>query len=87
MGACTKFTAACVLAALLLLPQSAAFAANLVIVTNQAGVARGLYTEDDVRTLMHEMGHAFQAWESQAIEAVDLQLSNFCELNLFDTIR
>ncbi len=29
--------------------------------------------EDDVSTLMHEMGHAFQAWESQAIEAVDLQ--------------
>ena len=29
--------------------------------------------EDDVSTLMHEMGHSFQAWESQAIEAVDLQ--------------
>jgi M3 family oligoendopeptidase len=29
--------------------------------------------EDDVSTLMHEMGHAFQAWESQSIEAVDLQ--------------
>ncbi|MDP4200438.1 MAG: M3 family oligoendopeptidase [Bacteroidota bacterium] len=29
--------------------------------------------EDDVSTLMHEMGHAFQAWESQPIEAVDLQ--------------
>jgi M3 family oligoendopeptidase len=29
--------------------------------------------EDDVGTLMHEMGHAFQAWESQLIEAVDLQ--------------
>jgi M3 family oligoendopeptidase len=28
---------------------------------------------DDVGTLMHEMGHAFQAWESQAIEAIDLQ--------------
>jgi len=27
----------------------------------------------DVRTLTHEMGHAFQYWESQAIEAVDLQ--------------
>ena len=29
--------------------------------------------QDDVGTLMHEMGHAFQAWESQEIEAVDLQ--------------
>ncbi|ROZ69658.1 M3 family oligoendopeptidase [Ramlibacter sp. WS9] len=28
---------------------------------------------DDVRTLTHEMGHAFQAWESQAIELVELQ--------------
>lgn len=27
----------------------------------------------DVRTLIHEMGHAFQAWESQAIEMVPLQ--------------
>lgn len=29
--------------------------------------------EDDVATLMHEMGHAFQGWESQPIESVDLQ--------------
>ncbi len=29
--------------------------------------------EGDVGTLVHEMGHAFQAWESQTIEAVDLQ--------------
>ncbi|MFT4647017.1 MAG: M3 family oligoendopeptidase [Glaciecola sp.] len=29
--------------------------------------------EDDIGTLAHEMGHAFQAWESQAIESVDLQ--------------
>lgn len=28
---------------------------------------------EDVRTLMHEMGHAFQGWESQPIEAVELQ--------------
>lgn len=28
---------------------------------------------DDVSTLMHEMGHAFQGWESQAIEWIDLQ--------------
>jgi M3 family oligoendopeptidase len=28
---------------------------------------------DDIGTLMHEMGHAFQAWESQKIEAIDLQ--------------
>lgn len=39
--------------------------------------------EDDVRTLMHEMGHAFQGWESQAIEAVDLQwpTSDACEVH------
>lgn len=29
--------------------------------------------EGDVGTLVHEMGHAFQAWESQKIEAIDLQ--------------
>ncbi len=29
--------------------------------------------EGDVGTLVHEMGHAFQAWESQKIESVDLQ--------------
>ncbi len=29
---------------------------------------------DDVRVLMHEMGHAFQFWESQHIESVDLQV-------------
>lgn len=28
---------------------------------------------DDVQTLTHEMGHAFQGWESAGIEAVDLQ--------------
>lgn len=28
---------------------------------------------DDIGTLTHEMGHAFQAWESQAIELIDLQ--------------
>jgi M3 family oligoendopeptidase len=33
--------------------------------------------EDDVGTLMHEMGHAFQAWESSAIESVDLQRPTF----------
>ena len=27
----------------------------------------------DIATLTHEMGHAFQAWESQAIELVELQ--------------
>ncbi|TNE89281.1 MAG: hypothetical protein EP330_11600 [Deltaproteobacteria bacterium] len=29
--------------------------------------------ENDVRTLTHEMGHAFQGWESQWIEAIDLR--------------
>ncbi|MBC8146155.1 MAG: M3 family oligoendopeptidase [bacterium] len=39
--------------------------------------------EEDVRTLMHEMGHAFQGWESQPIEAVDLQwpTSDACEVH------
>ena len=39
--------------------------------------------EDDVRTLMHEMGHAFQGWESQPIEAIDLQwpTSDACEVH------
>lgn len=39
--------------------------------------------QDDVGTLMHEMGHAFQGWESQSIEAVDLQwpTSDACEIH------
>lgn len=39
--------------------------------------------EEDVGTLMHEMGHAFQGWESQAIEAVDLQWPTYdaCEIH------
>ena len=39
--------------------------------------------ENDVRTLMHEMGHAFQGWESQPIESVDLQwpTSDACEVH------
>lgn len=39
--------------------------------------------EEDVRTLMHEMGHAFQGWESQPIEVVDLQwpTSDACEVH------
>jgi M3 family oligoendopeptidase len=39
--------------------------------------------QEDVGTLMHEMGHAFQGWESQPIEAVDLQwpTSDACEIH------
>ncbi len=39
--------------------------------------------QKDVGTLMHEMGHAFQGWESQPIEAVDLQwpTSDACEVH------
>ena len=39
--------------------------------------------EGDVGTLMHEMGHAFQSWESSAIESVDLQHPTFdvCEVH------
>lgn len=37
----------------------------------------------DVGTLTHEMGHAFQGWESQSIESVDLQwpTSDACEVH------
>jgi M3 family oligoendopeptidase len=39
--------------------------------------------QGDVGTLMHEMGHAFQGWESQPIEAIDLQwpTSDACEIH------
>lgn len=39
--------------------------------------------QDDVSTLMHEMGHAFQGWESQAIDLVDLRWpsSDACEVH------
>jgi M3 family oligoendopeptidase len=39
--------------------------------------------ERDVGTLTHEMGHAFQGWESQWIEAVDLRwpTSDACEVH------
>jgi M3 family oligoendopeptidase len=38
---------------------------------------------DDIRTLTHEMGHAFQGWESQPIESIDLQwpTSDACEIH------
>lgn len=38
---------------------------------------------DDVGTLMHEMGHSFQAWESQAIELVELRSPSLdaCEIH------
>jgi M3 family oligoendopeptidase len=38
---------------------------------------------EDVGTLTHEMGHAFQGWESQPIESVDLQwpTSDACEVH------
>lgn len=40
-------------------------------------------SEGDVGTLTHEMGHAFQGWESQWIEAVDLRwpTSDACEVH------
>ncbi|MEP7220670.1 MAG: M3 family oligoendopeptidase, partial [Bacteroidota bacterium] len=39
--------------------------------------------QEDVGTLMHEMGHAFQGWESQPIESIDLQwpTSDACEIH------
>jgi len=38
---------------------------------------------DDVSTLMHEMGHAFQGWESTPIEAVELRwpTADACEIH------
>jgi M3 family oligoendopeptidase len=38
---------------------------------------------EDIRTLTHEMGHAFQGWESQKIESIDLQwpTSDACEVH------
>jgi M3 family oligoendopeptidase len=38
---------------------------------------------EDVATLTHEMGHAFQGWESQPIEAIELQwpTSDACEVH------
>jgi M3 family oligoendopeptidase len=38
---------------------------------------------EDIRTLTHEMGHAFQGWESQPIEATMLQwpTSDACEIH------
>lgn len=41
--------------------------AKVAILCNSIG------DEGDVKTLMHEMGHAFQGWESQWIEAVELR--------------
>ncbi|MEZ6183880.1 MAG: M3 family oligoendopeptidase [Planctomycetota bacterium] len=40
-------------------------------------------SEGDVGTLTHEMGHAFQGWESQWIDAVDLRwpTSDACEVH------
>ncbi len=39
--------------------------------------------EGDVKTLMHEMGHAFQGWESQWVEAIDLRwpTADACEVH------
>jgi M3 family oligoendopeptidase len=39
--------------------------------------------EGDIGTLTHEMGHAFQGWESQWIEAIELQwpTSDACEVH------
>ncbi len=38
---------------------------------------------EDIRTLTHEMGHAFQGWESQKIEDINLQwpTSDACEVH------
>lgn len=51
--------------------------ARVAILCNSTG------DSDDIRTLTHEMGHAFQGWESQRIESVDLQwpTSDACEIH------
>jgi len=43
---------------------------RVVVFCNSTGDA------DDIRVLVHEMGHAFQSWESQKIEAVELQMGS-----------
>ncbi len=50
---------------------------KVAILCNSVGNA------SDVGTLNHEMGHAFQGWESQWIESVDLQwpTSDACEVH------
>lgn len=40
---------------------------------------------DDLESLTHEMGHAFQGWESQSIEAVDLQWGTLDLCEVFST--
>ncbi|MEP7234868.1 MAG: M3 family oligoendopeptidase, partial [Ignavibacteriota bacterium] len=51
--------------------------ARVAILCNSTG------DSEDIRTLTHEMGHAFQGWESQPIEAIDLQwpTSDACEVH------
>ena len=51
--------------------------ARVAILCNSTG------DSDDIRTLTHEMGHAFQGWESQPIESVDLQSPTYdaCEIH------
>ncbi|MFT7486728.1 MAG: M3 family oligoendopeptidase, partial [Candidatus Paceibacteria bacterium] len=51
--------------------------ASVAILCNSTG------DESDIGTLAHEMGHAFQGWESQWIEAVDLRWpsSDACEIH------
>ncbi len=50
---------------------------KVAVLCNSTGEA------DDVRTLIHEMGHAFQGLESMHIESVDLQQPTFdlCEVH------
>ena len=50
---------------------------RVAILLNSTGDA------EDISTLTHEMGHAFMGWESQRIEAVDLQwpTADLCEVH------
>jgi M3 family oligoendopeptidase len=50
---------------------------RVVIFCNSVG------DSDDVSTLMHEMGHAFQGWESQWIDLVELRSPSYdaCEVH------
>jgi M3 family oligoendopeptidase len=51
--------------------------ARVAILCNSTG------DSEDIRTLTHEMGHAFQGWESQPIESIDLQSPTYdaCEVH------
>lgn len=55
--------------------QSGAFCTTFMDEGRPAILCNSTGDSDDVRTLLHEMGHAFQKWESEPIDAVVLQVA------------